>query len=300
MGKSTSRILWLGGTVIFLLFLFFSFRTFLGGGLNIGDPLPAISVVDMEGRRQTPEDWRGKNVVLRFSSVACAACEDDFDLLNEWHRHLGDDVQFIAVQAGDTEGSVRRHLMGRRIDIPVWIDTEGRLVDALGIRFVPAIVFVTSRGTLSSVSNNEITRTDMQTHLNLLLSGGSGINADLKHVSLQLRCQECEGRSIWESDAPSSLDMRQRVHSMLLNGLRKEEVIASFEEEYGPWILMSPPVRGFTSLVWILPISGLGIGLGVWGTMMQRSRRKLVTDTRKIGQSVDHDELVRRIDETLG
>lgn len=300
MNKVTRRGLWLGATALFLLFLFWSFQSFMTGGVAVGDPLPQSVLYTLDGEAVSPDVWRGKGLILRLSSVGCTSCADDFELLDEWQALLGDDVAIVAVQVGDTAAGVRAALRGRQVGVPILLDPEGRVADALGLRFVPGVYFVTSRGTLSSVATVDLNRVDVPSHVRLMLAGGPNINDEIKRLSSQLRCRECEGRSIWESDAPTSLEMRQQVRDALLAGMRGEQVLAAFEEQYGEWILMAPPARGFTALVWALPLVALGGGLVAWGRLLARAKRAdKVKDDASAGlvDEATRKELSRRIDE---
>ena len=300
MTKATRRSLWIGATALFFAFLIWSFQSFLTGGVAVGDPVPQWVLHTLDGERVSPDIWRGRGLILRLSSVGCTSCADDFELLDEWQALLGDDVVLVAVQVGDTAAGVRGALRGRQVNVPILLDPEGRVADALGLRFVPGVYFITSRGTLSSVSTTEITRTDVPSHVRLMLAGGPNINEEIKQISTQLRCRECEGRSIWESDAPTSIEMREQVRAGLLAGMRADQVLAEFEKQYGEWILMAPPVRGFTALVWVLPLVALGGGFALWGRLLARSRKAQRTDAETSVPSVDEatrKELSRRIEE---
>ncbi|HSM55040.1 MAG TPA: cytochrome c-type biogenesis protein CcmH [Candidatus Sulfomarinibacteraceae bacterium] len=50
---------------------------------------------------------------------------------------------------------------------------------------------------------------------------------------------------------------------VLLIGWDEEQVMAYFVERYGERVLAEPQRSGFTSLVWILPVVGLLLGLGI-------------------------------------
>lgn len=294
------RSLWVAASLVFLAFLFWSFQTYLVGGVGVGEPVPDLAFFSLDGQPVTLSSWRGKGVILRLSSVGCTSCVDDFELLDQWQAVLGDDVVVAAVQVGDTAASVRAALGGRRVGVPVLLDPEGHAAAALGLRFVPGVYFITRRGTLSSVATTEITRVDVPGHVQLMLLGGPNIQQEIKRIATQIRCRECEGRSIWESDAPTSIAMREEVRQALLSGLRAEEVLAAFEERYGEWILMAPPARGFYALVWALPAVALGGGLALWGRLLARSRRARGREEEFLEAVVDEAtrrELGRRIDE---
>lgn len=300
MTRGSRRILWLGAAALFFVFLYWSFQSFTMGGAAVGDPLPPLTLYTLDGEPVSPDAWRGKGLILRLSSVGCTSCADDFQLLDEWQALLGDDVAVVAVQVGDTAAGVRAALRGRDVGVPILLDPEGRAAAGLGLRFVPGVYFVTSRGTLSSVATTELNRVDVPSHVRLMLAGGPDINDEIKRISTQLRCRECEGRSIWESDAPTSLEMREQVRQALLAGMRGEQVLAAFEEQYGEWILMAPPARGFTALVWALPVVALGGGFVVLGRLWARSKREKQAAGEAAAPTVDEatrQELSRRIEE---
>lgn len=270
--RPTSLVLW-GAVIVGLgLFFFVMFQANVAGGLAVGDPLPPLQITALDGTTVDLDSWRGRGVILRFSTVTCTSCLDDFGVLDDLNRAFGDDVVVAAVQVGDREAGVRTALRGRRLDMPILLDPQGEVARALGVQNVPAFYFITTRGTLSSVVNAEIDRVDMQTHAALMMQGGPGLEAVVREVAMQLRCYECEGRSTWESDAPSSIETRNNVRRMLLEGQRPEEVLDTFESVYGEWVLMAPPIRGFASLAWILPAFVAVTGVGVWVGLLRRAR----------------------------
>lgn len=298
------RAFWIGaaGAGLFLLFLALSLRLFVAGGIGVGDPLPEFVLYTLDGEAVTPESWRGRPVVLRFSSAGCTACADDFELLGALQAELGQQALVAAVQVGDTPAAVRAALRGRQVHVPVYLDPAGEAARALGLRFVPGVYFVTSRGTLSSAAAAELSRVDLATHIPLMLAGGPDLLDQLKRVSQMIRCRECEGRSIWESDAPTSLELREQVWELLLAGMRGEEILAAFAEQYGEWILMAPPARGFSALVWALPGAALAGGLVAWGRLLARSRRARRSGEAPSGAPAseqEREELLQQIDEYL-
>lgn len=256
------------------LFLFFSFQTTMMRGVDVGDPVGELGLTTLQGEPFDLDAWRGKGVMLRFSSTTCTTCPHDLDLLERWQQELGDDVVVAAVQVGDTASSVRASQMGGPSSIPVLLDTQTTAAKRLGLRQVPTVFFITSRGTLSSVSHVEVARTDVVRHVQLMLAGGPTIDADVREVARQIQCQECQGRSAWESDTRSSFAMRERIHELLLAGLRKDEAVERIAEEYGEWLLMVPPTRGTAALAWLLPIGATGVGAGVWLVLLRRARHR--------------------------
>ena len=301
-GKRRALWAWIAGVALFCFFLLWAFRAHLVGGAVVGEPLPGFVLYTLEGEPVSLESWRGKPLVLRLSSVGCTACADDFALLERLQSELGEEAVVVAVQVGDTAAGVRAALRGRQVKVPVLLDPAGDAANALGLRFVPGVYFVTSRGTLSSAATTELSRIDVASHVRLMLAGGPDLADEVKRVSQKIRCRECEGRSIWESDAPTSIEMRRQVRDLLLAGMRGEEILAAFERQYGEWILLAPPVRGIAAMVWVLPAVAVGGGFLAWGRFLARSK-KLQQAAADQGEEAADDaeraELVRRIDEYL-
>ncbi len=94
------------------------------------------------------------------------------------------------------------------------------------------------------------------------------VNADtledqIAEISGELMCPVCEGQSVAESNAQLARDMRAIIKTKLLEGDTKEEIIDYFVSSYGETILASPPPRGFSAILWLLPVLSVLIGAAI-------------------------------------
>ncbi len=101
--------------------------------------------------------------------------------------------------------------------------------------------------------------------LSLALLIAFQVNADtledqIADISGELMCPVCEGQSVAESNAQLARDMRAIIKTKLLEGNTKEEIIDYFISSYGETILASPPPRGFSAILWLLPVLSVLIG----------------------------------------
>ena len=92
------------------------------------------------------------------------------------------------------------------------------------------------------------------------------LEARARAISKELRCVVCQNQTIDESDATLAADLRMIERERLVAGDTDEEVKAWIVARYGDYVLMRPPFRGETVLLWLGPalvllLGGIGVVL---------------------------------------
>lgn len=87
----------------------------------------------------------------------------------------------------------------------------------------------------------------------------------------RLRCPTCKSVSIVDSPSETAISMRRIVAEQVADGRSDEQIIRFFQERYGDWILLDPPLRGQMLLLWLLPVLAAGVGVVVLITRTRRS-----------------------------
>jgi len=85
------------------------------------------------------------------------------------------------------------------------------------------------------------------------------------------RCLVCQNQSIEISDAELAGDLRRIVRERVAAGDTDEQVRAHLVARYGDWVLMRPPVRPSTLVLWAGPPVLLIVGgLALWVAQKKR------------------------------
>lgn len=79
--------------------------------------------------------------------------------------------------------------------------------------------------------------------------------AEAKALMETLRCLQCQGQSIADSDAPIAGDMRNQVRLMIKEGKQPEAIRAWLVERYGDYVSYAPRVTAKTWPLYATPLA---------------------------------------------
>ena len=74
-----------------------------------------------------------------------------------------------------------------------------------------------------------------------------------RDISKNVRCLVCQNQSIDESSAPLAKDLRMIVRDKITEGLTDKEIYKFLTDRYGYFILLNPPFKTSTMILWALP-----------------------------------------------
>jgi cytochrome c-type biogenesis protein CcmH len=102
---------------------------------------------------------------------------------------------------------------------------------------------------------------------------------EARAVELQkeLRCLVCQGESLDESGAPLAVDLRHLIRERIAAGDSDGAVKRYLVARYGDFILMQPPVKQETYLLWFAPLAVLLLGGFVVAAVVLRAHGRLKT-----------------------
>ena len=86
---------------------------------------------------------------------------------------------------------------------------------------------------------------------------------DVNRVAKQLYCPVCPNTPLDVCETKACEDWRAQIRDQLSEGWTDQQVIDYFVAQYGERVLAEPQRKGFTSLVWFLPLIVVLVGLGI-------------------------------------
>ena len=110
-----------------------------------------------------------------------------------------------------------------------------------------------------------------------------------RDISKGLRCLVCQNQSIDDSDATLARDLRVLVRERLVSGDSNKQVMDYVVSRYGDFVLLNPPFKTGTLVLWIGPFVFLLIGLIALGALF-RKRKQAVTGTGVPTLSADEEK----------
>ncbi len=105
------------------------------------------------------------------------------------------------------------------------------------------------------------------------------MEARARDIGKNLRCLVCQNQSIDDSDAQLARDLRLLVRERIKSGDADSAVIDYVVSRYGDFVLLNPPLKGTTLVLWLGP-AAIGLAALAAGAAFYR-RRKTEADAAK-------------------
>lgn len=79
------------------------------------------------------------------------------------------------------------------------------------------------------------------------------LEARAQHLGKELRCLVCQSESIEDSNADLAKDLRIIVRERIAKGETDEQVKTFVVDRYGDYVLLKPPFKASTLVLWVGP-----------------------------------------------
>ena len=116
---------------------------------SIEEPAPEFVLKDLNGEKVRLADYRGKVVLLAFSTTWCPHCRKMPPYLNELRSRYGDrGFVILNIDIQESQKKVRSYADKYNIQYRVLLDGNGAVAMAYKVRGVPSLILVDRKGTI--------------------------------------------------------------------------------------------------------------------------------------------------------
>jgi peroxiredoxin len=117
--------------------------------MNVGQPVPTFSLIDIEGKTHSLADVHGTILVLVFWSAECPWSERADELIQSWRVDWGNRVVVWMVASNSNEGKAMMQQVAeeRKLEV-VLVDTNGQIADLFGAVTTPHCFVIDEAGNL--------------------------------------------------------------------------------------------------------------------------------------------------------
>ena len=118
-----------------------------------------------------------------------------------------------------------------------------------------------------------------------------------RNLSQNIRCLVCQNQSIDDSNASLARDLRKIVREQLVSGASDDEIYNFLIERYGDFVLLRPPVKATTYILWYGPLFIFFAGLVLSALFLIRRKRILPEEPLSHSEKEELSRLISRKDE---
>jgi cytochrome c-type biogenesis protein CcmH len=122
------------------------------------------------------------------------------------------------------------------------------------------------------------------------------LEARARAVGKELRCPVCQNQSIDDSDADLAHDLRVLVRQRIMAGDTDAKAKRYIVDRYGDYVLLKPPLKMETILLWIGPLALFLCAIGLATAFYRRRRMSIAAaplsaeESRRVTQLAPESE----------
>jgi cytochrome c-type biogenesis protein CcmH len=114
----------------------------------------------------------------------------------------------------------------------------------------------------------------------------------LKKLAEELRCHDCQNKTIADSNAPLALDLRNQIRVQIAQGRSDAEIRDYMVARYGDFVLYRPPFKASTAVLWLGPFLLVLVGIGLLVRLVRGRRTQPAADAAPPGRRAEIEALL--------
>jgi cytochrome c biogenesis protein CcmG, thiol:disulfide interchange protein DsbE len=114
-----------------------------------GGPTPALELADLQGKKHSLADYRGKVVLVNFWATWCEPCREEMPSIERLRASLeGRPFAVLAVNLAEPESRIQKFLDTMPLRFPILLDRDTKTTRAWQAKVLPATYIVGADGAI--------------------------------------------------------------------------------------------------------------------------------------------------------
>lgn len=116
-----------------------------------GKPAPELELTDLDGKKHSLGDLKGKVVLIDFWASWCPPCRRELPHVQKIHEELGPKgLVVLGVNAEKDEAKLKKFLEEQKVTFPVLRDTDRKASKAYSVTAIPRVLIIGRDGTVAA------------------------------------------------------------------------------------------------------------------------------------------------------
>ncbi|MEM8861342.1 MAG: redoxin domain-containing protein, partial [Chloroflexota bacterium] len=147
-------------------------ETDIAGAVQVGQPAPNFTLVDLDGNTHTLESLQGKPVIVNFWATWCAPCRVEMPEFEEaFADYAADDLIILAVNREETPDVVEEFFVNEMgLTFTPLLDNNAQVAERYGVFNMPTTYFVDLDGNVSDVHRGPLARVQLDGYLEKIIN----------------------------------------------------------------------------------------------------------------------------------
>lgn len=112
--------------------------------------IPDFKLTDLDGKEHSPEQYRGKVLLINFWATWCPPCLAEMESMARLHElEKEQDFSIIAIAMGQTDEQIKEYRSKNPQPFPLLADPDSKVSEAFGVTGLPTSFLTTRSGQLA-------------------------------------------------------------------------------------------------------------------------------------------------------